>query len=228
MIFRKNKRLMLDHFLKDTKQISKMKKIALSPIYSCSGEMYKLLSYEVLHKLVKKIKKGEVHLSNKILYGRDIITTEEKFLENLNGYIGFVKDNYFIEHVEQLYLIELSLSNKYSEVLFSILEYTADENYKYYDNQFKRMFLYNFFNNIVLLEKYASEESDIRKFINKYQNYNFDSDEDIEKFERIFKKINSKRENGLFNAFVIIDENDENTLNFYLFEVERLLKKYFE
>ena len=64
MFRKKKKRLMLEHILDDNKQIVRMKELALNPVYSCSGEMYKLLCYEVMHKLVKKIKKGVVHLSN--------------------------------------------------------------------------------------------------------------------------------------------------------------------
>ena len=57
---------------------------------------------------------GEVKLNSTLLYGRAIITTEERFLENLNKYIGYVRDHYFINHIEQFCLIETSLTNKYT------------------------------------------------------------------------------------------------------------------
>ena len=111
---KKSNNLASEFILEDTKQTARMKEMALSDAYSCSGEMYKLLSYEVMHNLVKKIKKGEVKLKSDLVYGKDVITTEEKFLENLDHYIGYIRDNYLIEHHELLCLIELSLGNKYS------------------------------------------------------------------------------------------------------------------
>ena len=229
MLFKKKyKRFIFKHILDDNKQITRMKKMSLNPVYSCSGEMYKLLSYEVMHKLVKKIKKCKICLSNDLIYGRDVISSEEKFLYNLNKYIGYVKNNYFMEHEEQLYLIELSLSNKYSDVLFSLLEYNTEESCNYYDDQFRKMFLYNFYNNIFLFEKYSNEYSAIKKFVNMFKDYNFDSEEDVKKVEVIFKEINTKRRKWLFNIFLPSNEFDDKYLEFYFYQLEDLLEQYFK
>lgn len=227
MFRKKKKRLMLEHILDDNKQIARMKELALNPVYSCSGEMYKLLSYEVMHKLVKKIKKGVVHLSNDLIYGRDIITKEEKFLENLNMYIGYVKDNYFIEHMEQLYIIELSLSNKYSDILLSTLEYTKDKNYEYYEDQFRKMFIYNLYENILFLGEFASVNSYIKQFISKFKNINFDSIDDSIKLEKFIKKIISKKNYCIFNSFIPFKEYNDKTFDFYYSQVNDLLSLYF-
>ena len=56
---KKSNNLASEFILDDTEQTARMKEMALSDAYSCSGEMYKLLSYEVMHNLVKKIKKGD-------------------------------------------------------------------------------------------------------------------------------------------------------------------------
>ena len=47
-----------EYILKDNEQIKRMKEHALLSHFGCSGEIYKLLSLEVLHNLVKKIKKN--------------------------------------------------------------------------------------------------------------------------------------------------------------------------
>ncbi len=49
-----------DFILKDTMQIKRMKKHSLFHRYSCSGEVYKLLSVKIGHDLAKKIKKGKI------------------------------------------------------------------------------------------------------------------------------------------------------------------------
>ena len=66
---KKSNNLASEFILEDTEQTARMKEMALSDAYSCSGEMYKLLSYEVMHNLVKKIKKGEVKLKSDFVYG---------------------------------------------------------------------------------------------------------------------------------------------------------------
>lgn len=47
------------YVLRDTRQIKRMKKHSLFWYYGCSGEVYKLLSLKILHKLVKKNRKGK-------------------------------------------------------------------------------------------------------------------------------------------------------------------------
>lgn len=110
--------LVSDYILKDTEQTKRMKNLSLGRCYTNSGDIYKLLDYKVLHDLVVKIKTGSVKISNTLIYGTEIITKEEKFLENLDNYISFIKDNYFLDSWEILCLIEVSLENKYSEILF--------------------------------------------------------------------------------------------------------------
>ena len=96
---------MLDSFkLNDTEQTKRMKKLVLGDAY-VNTEMYKLLNYENLHKLVVKIQKGELKLSSDLVYGKYTITKEEKFLENLDHYISYVKNHYFIDSMELTLLI---------------------------------------------------------------------------------------------------------------------------
>ena len=60
-----------NYLMRDTLKIKPMKKHSLLWFYGCSGEVYKLLSLEILHKLVKKIKRGKIKLDSKLLYGRN-------------------------------------------------------------------------------------------------------------------------------------------------------------
>ena len=71
-----------DFILADTDQTKRLKEICLSSsAYSCSGEIYKLLSREVLHELVKRIPNKSIKLPSDLLYGKKVITSEEKFLQ---------------------------------------------------------------------------------------------------------------------------------------------------
>ena len=79
-----------------------MKKHSLLWIYSCSGEVYKLLSLEVLYKLVKKIKKDTIKLNSKLVYEKNQITLEENFVSTFDKYIGYIRDTYTINHNELL------------------------------------------------------------------------------------------------------------------------------
>ena len=112
-------------------------------------------------------------LNSTLLYGRDIITTEERFLENLNKYIGYVRDHYFINHIELFCLIETSLTNKYTKCLFELKDYHVDENYEYYHDMFRKMFMFNFYDNIFYFSNWVDEDSSIKKFVNKFKDYNF-------------------------------------------------------
>ena len=225
---KKNSNSLASEFvLEDTKQIARMKQMALSDAYSCSGEMYKLLSYEVMHNLVKKIKKREVKLNSKLVYGKDVITTEEKFLENLDHYIGYVRDNYFIDHYEQICLIELSLGNKYSDVLFSLEDIHSEEGYEFYYSEFRKMFINNFYENVFYFGSVAEANSFIKRFVSEFEEYNFDDNRNIKEIEEIFKKIVSCRNNNLFNSFVPNAEYNNKNLEFYYHQIEWVLSDYY-
>lgn len=224
---KKSNNLASEFILDDTEQTARMKEMALSDAYSCSGEMYKLLGYEVMHNLVKKIKKGEVQLNSKLVYGKDVITTEEKFLENLDHYIGYVRDNYLIEHHEQICLIELSLGNKYSDVLFSLEDIHTEEGHEFYYSEFKKMFINNFYENVFYFGAVAEANSFIRRFVNEFEDHNFDSNRNIKQIEEVFKKIVSCRNNNLFNSFIPNVEYNNKNLEFYYHQIEWVLSDYY-
>ena len=130
-----------DYLKKDTIQISRMKKHSLLWIYSCSGEIYKLLSLEVLYKLVKKIKKDTIKLNSKLVYEKNQITLEENFVSILDKYIGYVRETYTINHNELLIILEQTLKNNYNKELFVVADF--HECPEIFLNGFKKMFLAN-------------------------------------------------------------------------------------
>ena len=100
----------------DTEHTKRMKEYAVSDVYSNGSDLCKLLSIKGMHSLVEKIKKGNIDAS-KLVFGRETITLEERFLENVDRYITYIRDNFYFSSTEQLLTIEESLSNKYAKIL---------------------------------------------------------------------------------------------------------------
>lgn len=218
---------MLDSFkLNDTEQTKRMKKMVLGDSY-INTEMYKLLSYENLHKLVVKIPKGELKLTSNLVYNKYTITKEEKFLENLDHYITYVKDHYHINSIELILLIEISLGNKYSDILFSLKDFHKEENYLEYFDKYRKMFFYNFYSNIIHYSKSVDKNSSIAKMKKCLDDLDYDNKNDILLIERIFKKIIENRNNNIYNSFVPYKEVKRKEYDFYIFQVDWILDEYY-
>ena len=218
-----------EFILPDTDQIRRMKEVCLSSsAYSCGGELYKLLSRDILHELVKKIPNKSIKLPSDLLYGKKVITSEEKFLENLDKYIGYIKDRYLIQHIELLILIEMSLSNKYNSILFDMSDYHHNQNYIKYHDAFRKMFLFNFYDNIRFYSKYVDKYDSINLFLDETKDLDFDDPKDIILLENIFIKVFNNRFDNLFNSFVPNNEVDEDKYYFYIHQVNWVLSDYYE
>lgn len=218
-----------DYILTDTAQTKRLKELCLSnSAYSCGGDIYKLLNYDTLHELVKKIPEKTIKLKSSLLYGKDTITSEEKFLENLDKYIGYVKDNYFIKHSELTLLIELTLNNKYNEILFEMDDFHENENYIKYHDAFRKMFLYNFYDNICFYSKFVNRYSSINLFLDEIKYLDFDDSEDIILIENYLSKIISNRFDNVYNSFIPYNEAEEKQYNFYIHQVDWVLSDYYE
>ena len=76
-----------DYILEDNTQIRRMKDLALSWNFTCSGELYKLLSLETLHNLVNNIENYDIRLHNKLFNNNSIMSSEESFLLILDNYL---------------------------------------------------------------------------------------------------------------------------------------------
>ena len=214
----------------DTERTKRMKEYAVSEVYSHGSDLCKLLSTKRMHSLVVKIKKGNIDASE-LVFGRDTITLEERFLENVDRYITYIRDNFYFSSTEQLLAIEESLSNKYAKILLckdnvhsgknqynNIAKYTAG---------FIRMYLYNFYNNVLLFSK-LYEDNIYTKMLNKeLSKYNFDDDKDILEIEKIFAKIVYLRRNNIINCFISMDDIKEEKYDFYAMQVEWCLADYY-
>lgn len=214
----------------DTEQTKRMKQYAVSDVYLNSGELLKLLSTKELHSLVVKMKKGKVKAS-KLKFGKEEITTEERFLENLDKYISHIRNNYYIDNVEQLLTIEESLTNKYSKILLCKEDMNTSnhqmESIEKYSVGFIRMYLYNFYSNVLLFSKLYEDNIYTKKLKKDLSNYDFNNDEDIYEIEKIFIKICYLRKNNIYNCFIPINEIEKKDYDFYATQVEWCLSDYY-
>ena len=211
----------------DLNQIERMKSLCLDNDYTCLGEIYKLFKYDNLRNLVSKIPVGSVKLKSDIVYGKDEITMEEKFLENLSNYIGYVKKTFHINYIEELLIIDITLNSKYSDILYSAKDIHIEENHYYFMNNFKKMFLYNFVQNILYFKKYADAKSSIFKFANEIEKYNFDNEVELNTIESIIKDVIKVRNDNLYDSFTPYCEIKSRDYNFYIVKLEMILDEYF-
>lgn len=214
----------------DTKQIAKLKELSLNGAYFNCGEIYKLLNYKELHHLSKYIKKGTIKLKSKLIYGKLEISNEEKFLENLDHYITYVKNHYHIEPMEQLLLAQIGLDNKYAKKCLLLLnDFHSDSNYYQYFNYFRRMFLFSIYDNIFYYAPKVANSSSIVRAYNELKKYDFDDDTDIIKIEKYFLDVLRFRDNNLCSAFdshkkIVKKEQTD----FFVFQLEWVLNDYYE
>ncbi len=217
-----------NHKIPDTEQTFRMKQLTLDNNYSSCGEIYRMLNHEELHELLKKIKKGKLKLTSNILYGKYEITKEERFLENLDHYIYFVKNNYFIESNEQFIMLEMSLKNKYSKILFCDKDFHHDRNYEMYFNEFRRMFFYNYYNNLKYYSKKSKDRTYTKQLLEDIKKYNYDDDEDILEIEKVLSRVFNTRKRNLCNANILYSETRLENFQFYSEQVEWVAREYYE
>lgn len=215
------------HKLLDTEQTARMKQLALDNNYSCCGEIYRLFNHQELHDLVKKIKKGKIKLTSNLLYGRYEITKEERFLENLDHYITYVKNHYYMNTVEQFMIIEMSLKTKYADILFLEKDFHDDQNYQEYFDKFRKMFFFNFYNNLIYYSKFTDKDSYIKRLLNTLNGLYYENNADMLKIESILAKVFFVRKDNLYNANIPHNETVKDANNFYLQQIEWVIKDYY-
>ena len=188
---------MIDYFSANCKKIYIK---LLNNFYSCSNDILEVLKNPVIRKIFDRIPDVNIQLYNSNFFENKIISKKEKFIENLDKYICFVKDNYFINHVEQIKIIELSLANKYNEILLSENSFYDNKSANSYIEGFKRMFMYNIYINLIYLSKRNYKSNNFTYFIADIRRYNFDSS-DINKINIIIGDIINNTHNGLYHLF---------------------------
>ena len=137
--------------------------------------------------LLSKVTNETTIVRNHLIHKQDSLNNKEQFIFNLDLYISFLKEHIFINPQEIRYITELTIYNKYNKILFSN-EYYYDNPLLYIRN-FKKMFMYNYKNNV---KKLSIKEKTFEELVNhinthKKRSYIF------------FEKIN-KNNMTLFNT----------------------------
>lgn len=203
-------------------QVVRMKELSLKDYYSNNGELYKFLDLERVQELIKQIPDEKIQIDYDVIFKRKFITKEEKFLEILDQYITYVKNNYFLNNQEQRLLIEESLKNDYVSILLSLEDpYTK---YEDFIKEFKKLFFYNFYSNIKLFSKSVPKGSSLYILYDDIKDFNYDKHIDI--LETLFREIIKIRKNNLFNSFIYTDEIDNKSYDFYMQQVNWVIDDY--
>lgn len=214
------------YVLRDTRQIKRMKKHSLFWYYGCSGEVYKLLSLKILHKLVKKIEKGKIQLKSKLLYGRDYITYEENFISLLDKYIGYIRDTYTIRHNELIIIIEESLKNIHNSCLYIKTDF--HDGYEFYVNDFKKLFLANPVYNIRFYSKYGKEYKYLQRAYKFLENKKLTESKDLIEIEKFFIDVINNRRDNLVSLFIPHSEIKSKDYDFHIHQIDWILKDYYK
>ena len=90
---------------------SKELKIKSLDGYNCSIELYKLFERKTFINLIK----------NNISSDK-----EDVFIKNLNDYILFIENNYHFNYISLINIVEITIDNPYSEILYSLDNYKND------------------------------------------------------------------------------------------------------
>lgn len=217
-----------DYLKKDTKQTKRMKKHSLLCCYNSGGEIYKLLSFEVLHNLVKGISQGIINLNSTLLYGRDKITYEENFISILDKYICYVKDTYRIMTNELLIVIEETLKNNYNRVLYIKSDFHSDP--ELFIRGFKKMFIAN----VVYNTRYYAKKDIDKKYTSLqqanmfFETKSFNDSKDLKAMEEFLINVVNTRRDNLYNLFIPHAEIDKKQLSFYLHQVDWIYEDYYK
>lgn len=194
--------------------------------YSCSNDILEILKNPTIRKIFDKIPEGNIHLCNPNYFENKIISKKEKYIENLDKYISFIKDNYFINHVEQIKIIELSVVNKYNDILLSEKSLYGNENVNNYIEGFKRMFMYNIYTNLMYLTDKNYQSNNSTYFRADICRYNFDSS-DINKIDIIIGDIINNTNNGLYHLFEPMKFSSKIFYEEDMKLVDNILEKYY-
>ena len=102
-------------------------------------------------------------------------------------------------------------------------DYHENENYMKYHDAFRKMFLFNFYNNIKFYSKYVSKYNSINIFLNEIKFYKFNNSKDIIMIEERMSKIINNRFSNIYNAFVPYEEIEKQHYEFYIQQIDWII-----
>lgn len=209
--------------IKQWYKILKLKRLCYCPAYFAGSEIHRLLDYDVLKKLVKKIKPGNVILASTLLFGKTKISAEEQFLYILNKYVVFVKSHCFINPNEVVLIVEETLKSKYSEVLFSKIDFHINGTPEKFHLEFKRMFLDSLFENYKLYfcKEYPNHPLSYLKELS------LDNEEDVNILFSVFRSIINLKRTNLYYFFIKdLHKKSSNDQCLYQIQWKNLIRRY--
>ena len=118
-----------------------------------------------------------------------------QIISNLDKYISYVKNTLLIDQLLIRYIVTLTINNLYNKILSSPKYYF--DNVEYYIKYFKKMFIYNYNRNHLILKKFN---------IKKHS------------FDELVKIINKNQK----KAIIYLEKIDKHNLNFALNVIEYL------
>ena len=183
-------------------KIKRMQLLSTGDVYTCNGELLRLLKNKAIEPLLNELSNDKITMNSEFIFKKKIVTHEELFLYNLDKYIGYIKDNYFINHNELIAILPLTLDNKYSKILLSKKQFHSDFNYNIYYDSFRKMFLSNIFNNMMYYSSFVKNQTNFIEMYDNFKSYDLDDNKNALAFEDFMKKIINVRKNNLIDIFV--------------------------
>lgn len=126
---------------------------------------------------------------------KKLININNQIILNLDKYISFLKRSLNIDQLLIRYIVTLTINNLYNKILSSPKYYF--DNVEYYTKYFKKMFIYNYYRNHLILKKFN---------IKKHS------------FDELVKIINKNQK----KAIIYLEKIDKHNLNFALNVIEYL------
>lgn len=119
-----------------------------------ASDINAFLQDHLLDKLFIKAKYRKIKIKSHLIHQEDHINVYEQIIFNIDNYITFIKSYLRINELEIRYILSLTFCNSNLDI-FSSDKYYYDD-IEYYNNEFTKIFMNQYLNNIKLLKKYIN------------------------------------------------------------------------
>lgn len=126
----------------------------LKPYINNASDINAFLQDHLLDNLLIKAKYKEIRVKSHLIHQEDHINIYEQIIFNIDNYISFIKSHLKINELEIRYILSLTLYNNDLNI-FSSDKYYYDD-IEYYNNEFIKIFMNKYLNNIKLIKKYLN------------------------------------------------------------------------